>query len=176
MRNCNLDLSSIVLEVIEAPKNCVYRKKDKFKLTDIIPPHECLFIIHSVMPYYLTLKNSGYFKWEKDLDTVMTQCPNPDIAIGVQVIRGGKNKINARVASMRSKECPKGYKKGDEIMGSLMNSNHICLTALDVLFPYILFLESCLRKKESASPITIQCSYSNKPAKFKLSLRRKFHD
>lgn len=169
-----MDLSSIALEIIEAPKNCIYKKGDKFKLTDIIPPHECLFIIHTAIPYYLTLKNNGHFKWEKDLNTVMIQCPNPDIAVGVQVIRGGQNKINARVVS-GSEKCPASYKRGKQILGSVLNNGRICLTALDVLFPYILFLESCLRRKEEASPITVQCSYSNKPAKFKLSLRRNTH-
>lgn len=176
MRNCDLDLSSITLEVIEAPKSCIYKSGDKFKLTDIISPHECLFIIHEVIPYYLTLKNRGYFKWERDTNTVMTQCPNSNIAVGVKVIRGGINKTHVRVVSMSSEKCPKSYKKGDEILGSVVNNDHICLTALDVLFPYILFLESYSRRKENVSSITVQCSYSNKPAKFKLSLRRNFHD
>lgn len=176
MKNCDLDLSSIILEVINAPKGCIYKSGDKFKLTEIIPPDECLFALHEVAPYYLTLKNNGYFKWEKDKNTVMTQCPNTDVAVGVRVRCSETNKIYAKVASMGSKQCPKNYKKGDEILSSVIDNNHLCLTALDVLFPYILFLESCSRRKKNASPITVQCSYSNKPAKFRLSLKKNFHD
>jgi uncharacterized repeat protein (TIGR04076 family) len=171
MKNCNLDLSSITLQVISASHKCKYKPGDKFNLIDLIPPDECLFAIHEVIPYYLTLKKGGYFEWEKDANTAITQCPNTDIAAGIEVRRHKNiNKICAKIVSMKSKNCPKKYKKGDKILKSIINNKHICLIALDILVPYILFLEACSRKNKKANFIKIQCSYSNKPTVFKLSL------
>lgn len=136
MNFCNLNLKNIELKIIEVVGKCKYKKGSKFKLTDLIKK-ECYFALHEAIPYLLTLKNNGYFKWERN-KAVTTQCPHTKSKVAIRV-----TKKSTKVISIQS-NCPK-YKEGDEI---LINKN-ICLTALDVLFPYILLKE----------PTTVRCPF-----------------
>ncbi len=179
MKNCNLDLSSIILEVIKAPKNCVYQPGNQYKLIDLIPVEECLFALHEVIPYYLTLINKGYFKWQDNPNTVITQCPNPEVAVAIGVRRELKNKdnkIQAKVVATKTGKCPKKYQTGKEILKRVINNKKVCLLAFDVLFPSILFLETNAKNRKKVKPITIQCSYGDDPATFKLKLTDEAND
>jgi uncharacterized repeat protein (TIGR04076 family) len=176
IKNCKLDLTSIEFEVTKASKKCVYRIGEKVKLSSIIPKNECFFALHETFPYHLTLKNKGYFKWQANANTVISQCPNPEVAVAIGVIResGGKaDKIRAKVLASRSDRCPVGYRKGDEILKKVLNNPKICLACLEVLFPYCLFLEAAKKKKEEVKPIVVQCGACDPPAVFKLSIRKR---
>ncbi len=173
MKNCNLDLSSIILEVIKAPKNCVYQSGNQYKLIDLIPAEECLFALHEVIPYYLTLMNKGYFKWQNNPNAVITQCPNPEVAVAIGVkceLKNKNKKIQAKVVATKTGKCPKKYQTGKEILKKVINNKKICLLAFDVFLPSILFLETNAKKRKKVKPIIIQCSYGKDPAIFKLKL------
>ena len=176
MKNCDLDLKSITLKIVSASRECKYKTGEEFPLKDVLPLDECFFALHEVMPYYVTLKNGGYFKWEKDVNKVTTQCPNTDIAVALNVVRGEDNSISTEVTSVKSTECPKKYMKGNRILTSVIDNPHICITALDTLLPYILFLENCSQKQEKAEPIPVQCSFSERPTVFRLRLKEPINE
>ena len=169
---CDLDLSSIKLEVISASDCCKhYKAGDVFSLGELIPKNECLLALQEVFPYRLTFDKGGYFKWEDDKDSVVTQCPNTQKAVAIRVFRSKEDP--PKVVGIRSL-CPKGYDNGKEILGSIINDKRICLAAFDNMTGHIMFLEKCSREGEKSEPIVVQCTGCpgcEASTKFRLSLK-----
>lgn len=139
--NCNS--LNIRLKIVKPSQTCAGCKQQKtLENKDIFPQGICPFLFNAIYPYYLTLKNDGWFSWVPKGGCVIVQCANPhgstEVEIGIKESSADTPVIFARVRNVRG-ECPNNYKINDTFEFSEQNS-HICLTALGSFLPYLMIV------------------------------------
>lgn len=103
-------------------------------LKEIIPENVCPFLLHNLVPYFITYSHGGNFTWMKKKGHVYAQCPNPKGKVTVDVINENKD-IFFMVKSSRS-ICLMNYKSGLRISISKI-FRAICPSIYDVAFPWM---------------------------------------
>jgi len=110
-----------------------------------IPENICPFLLHAVVPYYITYMNEGNFSWSDQAGHVDVQCPNPTGGVAVDVVND--KPVFSVVKSLRG-ECPMGYASGLKINLSEI-FKRLCPLVYDVAFSWMQ-----LGKLE---PVTLRC-------------------
>lgn len=121
--------------------NCIFALKDccVYSFEELMPQGLCFLAFHAAYPYYLTLKDGGWFTWVKPKEDVVVQCANPEGSLEMKVfLHRAKNEVRIEILGVRG-VCPKGYKKGDVF---ILNDAafKFCPHALISFFPYIKLL------------------------------------
>lgn len=154
MMECKIKLNNKHILVKDTKGRCAYNylRGDKFSLRDIIPEGLCLHAFHTFLPYYLTLKNDGWFDWVKPNDGVCVHCPYPE-GIIVKIYKRTKEFITVQIVN-NPENCLYSYSSGKEFN---LGNFKFCPRALDVIYPLLL--------KHNVDFCEINCpSYNNNVA------------
>ena len=162
MNKCYTDGPDIFIRVLKAEGTCKYglQQGREFLLETSLPPGICPLLLHTVIPYYLTLTNGGYFRWTKHRDKVRVQCPNANDYVDLEINRtekGDKQYISCRVLRQKG-ECRFGYKEGDTFSLGPDNSLKFCLRAFDTMFPLYAALKLGWQEPDSSGIKSIKVS------------------
>ncbi len=131
----NKDLRFTVLE--SCGKCGKYRKGETHKFSSIIPEGHCYEMLHSLLPYMVTYKNSGWFKWERDKDSVIVCCPSVENNVCVRikkVINNGEVDFKYEIINVRG-EC-KYYKKGSVLEINSADFDYLCWDLYNTIYVY----------------------------------------
>jgi len=81
---------------------------------DTMSSNLCPLAFYSILPYYITLINSGYFEWVKRDQFVEVQCPRPEgiIMTAKNIEQEGCKKVRVEIDKV-IKDCPRLHKKGE---------------------------------------------------------------
>lgn len=141
---------------IEYIENCP--RFSNCHLKDCIPKNVCSFLLHTLVPYYLTYLYGGNFTWSKKIGQVDVQCPNPRGKVITDVV---KNKNIYAVVKSSKNTCPMKYKVGLKIDISRI-FKLLCPLVYDVAFPWM--------QLGLADSITLRCPgcFENRGVKFTL--------
>jgi len=90
-------------------------------------PSLCPFAAHTLFPYVLSFQKGSWFRWRKDKNSVVAQCPNPDCAVIFRVQRQENGSVTATVESVTG-VCQAGHKAGD-IFGLDLGEETACAAA-----------------------------------------------
>lgn len=138
---------------------CPFNKRvnDEYFLEQVCPKNMCLALYHGAIPYLFTFLRGGRFAWLRDRNSVVIQCPNPNVSVTMNIRRpsNGKRKIDIAIIETKG-VCPFGMKKGDSFN---LNEDELkfCPQALDALFPYINTLQAQERTGEGKQPFKVAC-------------------
>lgn len=111
------------------------------RLKDCIPQEVCPYLLHSLLPYYVTYKYGGDFQWTGKPGHVDVGCPNPYGRVIVCVVK--EEEIFLVVKSLAG-TCAMEQKKDMKVNLSLIFES-ICPLLYDVIFPWIkLGLDDCV--------------------------------
>jgi uncharacterized repeat protein (TIGR04076 family) len=130
-------------------------------LEETIPKNVCPFLLHNLVPYYVTYMHEGNFAWTEKSGHVDVQCPNPEGHVITDVINENKN-ISFLIQSSKN-VCPMNYKSGLKVNVSEI-FKAVCPMVYDVAFPWIQ-----LGIKDS---IKLRCSGCEEHRGIKFVLRR----
>lgn len=134
-----VDYEGLALKVLGGEGECGYgyATNTRYSLMQLIPPGVCLAMFHTAIPYYITLANGGRFAWLKDRDAVIFQCPNPEIAVAMNLMVKERNNNELRLDVLETRgTCPQQMLPGKQF-GLQKDKLPFCPKALDALFPYI---------------------------------------
>lgn len=129
----------------------------------------CPALLHTFVPYCLTLTKGGRFTWMRNKDKVILQCPHPEHPCVVELRRirqQSVDKIQGRIIDI-SPDCSIEFKKGQRIILNDIFPGEFCLLGFDAAFPYLeymrssnndeaSFLCSCLERKSTVNLKKIQ--------------------
>ena len=62
---CKLDLSNFKLTIDKIHNSCKYFKKGDIIDLDSLPKNICIIALHTILPYYFSLLENAWFRWEK---------------------------------------------------------------------------------------------------------------
>lgn len=99
----------------------------------------CPTLLHTLVPYYLTLTRGGGFTWMRDRSKVIVQCPRVDnpCVVEVQLINSGDiKKIKIKILDIDS-NCSVKFKKNQVVILDDILPKGFCLLGFDNVFPYI---------------------------------------
>ena len=80
----------IAIRVISRKGTCVCQDQtgDEWVLKDYKAPEgSCLFALNALLPFAWALAFGGSFPWEKDPDTAIVVCPDPDNPVTFELKR-----------------------------------------------------------------------------------------
>jgi len=135
-------LYDVLVEVASVAGKCKYHRKvgQVYDLALLAPCGMCLDAFHAVYPYALSLLYGAKFRWMKDLDSVIAQCPNPHGSVTMEIrrkkINRKKMEILIKILEVKGR-CKKGLKKGEVFKMNLGDFSEICPAGMDALYPYI---------------------------------------
>jgi len=138
-------LYDVKIKVVSVAGICKYHRRvgQEYNLSDLVPPGMCLDAFHVAYPYALSLLYGAKFKWMKDKDAVIAQCPNPKGAVVMEIRRkklsAVKKKILIKIIDVKGK-CHMQLKKSQVFKMNLGDYPQICPEAFDDLYPYLCIL------------------------------------
>ncbi|MEO5378183.1 MAG: hypothetical protein H7832_10445 [Magnetococcus sp. DMHC-6] len=89
---------------------------------DLIPKKFCFSAFFVLVPYWLSMKQGGWFRWRENKEDVTVQCPRPEGVLFLITRHSSPNQgANAQVISML-KPCPRGL----EVGFSIELQNNLC--------------------------------------------------
>ncbi len=146
MSSCCFQFESIEIEV-KSVKGCCgmdFKAGDRFDLASIIPDKLCPFLYHSTLPYLEAIENGASFNLPEK-NSIVVQCPNPEVGIAVKIYTKNSDNTIIEIHSKKS-ECPYyDYRVNDSWQIS-KKEKIFCRRAYDALFPYLNALSSQIRK------------------------------
>jgi uncharacterized repeat protein (TIGR04076 family) len=110
----------------------MHKVGDKRKLSDFTPDGLCVHAFHIAHPYVLTLRNKGWFRWVKDGEGVIAQCPHPR-GVVMEIKSGKKGDFTVTIKVIDKRDCPK-HEKGDVFI--VDDSTKLCPRIFDVAYGY----------------------------------------
>lgn len=120
----------------------------------------CPVLLHTIVPYYLTLMKGGKFTWMRNRDKVIVQCPHPKHPCVVElqgINQSGKFKeVKAKILDIRP-ECNIKFKKNQVINLEEFFPEQFCLLGFDNAFPYAEYL-----RNSNLRQISFNCSCPDK--------------
>lgn len=160
------DISKYKL-VAQENSGCVLREwqGQAIGLEKIMPQGLCLFVLNISIPYLITLRNGGYFKWRKEKSSVKASCPRSYLPVAFKVSSAGAAEENTSILITGAQDCPVNHFPGQEFKLDL--SKMICPHLSVRLFPYLLLMEQEADKHREG--MEISCSLSRCRAKFLLA-------
>lgn len=129
-------------------------------LKDSIPDNMCPFLLHTLVPYYVTYFYGGDFTWSKERGHVDVQCPNPKARVVTETVNRGS--ISFVVKSTQG-GCPMNYATGIKIDLSGI-FKRLCPLIYDVSFPWI--------QLQISNPIILRCPGCPESKGIKFILRK----
>lgn len=170
---CNLFSKNVKgIRVSEVNGNCPYHKKNQ-----LLTPEEftkkkiCPVLLHTITPYYITLKNGGWFRWFKD--DVIVRCPSPKCNAVLALKRDSQKKeTTIKIKSIKSR-CQYNHKEGDIItLGDKDFS--LCPGAFNSLYPYMLLLEEGepIPWKNSKNNFVVRCPSNSKEVIYEIITKK----
>ncbi len=81
--------SKVTAKVISQKGTCEAGHKvgDEFTVGDMTPAGVCSFAYCAAFPFAVGLQSGGTFPWEKDADTAIVACPDPDNPVLIELRR-----------------------------------------------------------------------------------------
>ena len=55
-----------------------HKLEDEYVIDDSVPTGMCTWAFYTLFPFISALQSGGVFPWEKDKDTAIVACPDPD--------------------------------------------------------------------------------------------------
>jgi uncharacterized repeat protein (TIGR04076 family) len=82
---------------------------------EIIPKNLCPFAYFSIIPYFIAFTYGAWFRWQKNKNEVVCQCPMPQgpVFLVKRIIHSGKITVQAEVKSLGNFTCPYRYSAGE---------------------------------------------------------------
>lgn len=126
-------------ETVEACASCkLYRKGETYRLSNLIPQGHCYEMLHTLIPYIVSFEHGGWFKWEKDKDTVIVCCPHVDNNACVRIRKMTEGEIinfEYEIIGVKG-DCP-FYKAGETYRIDRTGFSGLCWKLFNILFPYL---------------------------------------
>ena len=152
--NCCVDYTGLKIKAIGLHGDCRWGilPNMQFNLEQLTPHNMCLAAFHTAIPYILTLKNGGRFAWLRDRNVVIFQCPNPEVAVvmNLSIHEEKDHQFSIEVIKTRG-TCPQKMLPFNMFT---LNRNSIpfCPKAMDSLFPYVNMLNAIKQNPCNKSP------------------------
>lgn len=148
---CRIDLSNFKLTVDKVHNGCNYFKKGDIVNLNFIPKNICIIALHTALPYYFSLLENAWFRWEKNKNSVTAFCPIAETSVGMEIIKvkeKNKNKIMVKVKNTNN-SCIKSQNL------DFLEKIRIGPRAVYKLIPYIFYLEN--KKNNENIGLSISC-------------------
>ncbi len=127
-------------------------------LDKILPAGLCSTLLNVAVPYILTLRQGGYFKWRMDSHTVEAQCPHPLAPVVFEVKRDGRDRQKISLLIKKAHpSCPRCHREGEVF--ELDPSGQLCLHLFARLFPYLLLLERARKTDKTLEGFDLECPW-----------------
>jgi len=137
MSLCDIYMGDIEVDVTEINSCPMHRIGGRRKLSDFAPDGLCVHAFHMAHPYVFTLRNKGWFRWVKDGEGVIAQCPHPrGVVMEIKPAEGNESTVLIKLIDGR--ECPK-HKAGESF--EVRESSRHCPILFDVAYGRALKLE-----------------------------------
>lgn len=125
--------------VLKGCNGCrAYREGETCQLSELIPRGHCYALLHSLLPYMVTLRHGGWFTWERHKDTVVVCCPsvNNNVCVELRKLQSGDGvDFQYRIMNVRG-ECP-FYKINATVEIRRPAFSRACLNLFNVIYPYL---------------------------------------
>lgn len=113
----------------------------------------CPVLLHTFVPYCLTLHRGGSFAWMRNKGEVIVQCPRTDNPCVVELKRVGgvgRCKIQGKILEI-SADCNIKIKKGRTFILDEILPDGTCLLGFDGIFAYMEYMRESTGKRISFS-------------------------
>lgn len=125
--------------VLKGCSGCgIYREGETYRLGEVIPRCHCYELLHSLLPYMITLRHGGWFKWERNRDAVVVGCPAVanNVCAELKKLRNGAEVyFQYRIMSVRGK-CPY-YEKDATLEIRRPAFSRLCWDLFNLIYPYL---------------------------------------
>jgi uncharacterized repeat protein (TIGR04076 family) len=81
-------------------------------LNRLKPETLCPFAAHILYPYFFGFQKGSWFRWSKDKNSVIAQCPNPNGGVVFCITKHPSGSISAQITKLNG-SCLAGHKQGD---------------------------------------------------------------
>ncbi len=143
---CDINDLSVRLTVAKPGACTQHAPGQTRRLNELLPHNMCIYLYNAIFPYYVTLTSGGRFKWVREGEGVLMQCPSPVGCVVTSVSQNEKGDgVVAKVIRVKG-PCPKNHAVGD-VLEITQEKSRFCLRALGGMIPYLL-----LRAKDRAFP------------------------
>ena len=156
--DCNIDLSAFELVADKVHSGCrYYAEGDSVKLNSL-PKNTCIPGLYTILPYYFSLKEDAWFRWEKDKDSVTAFCPIAESTVGMDILRtrsGDTINIGVRIREPNA-SCTRGYASEDRYHVNFFDEIKVCPRLLYEIIPYLFYLKNVGKGHETM--LSLSCS------------------
>ncbi len=168
------DFSGLALSQLNDCSCCLRTwPKQATSLARLLPENLCPFIFNIALPYLLTLQGGGYFKWRKDIDTVVAQCPGTQGKVSFELKAGRERGALMPVAlsiTGAQGRCPQNHFPGQCF--SIDFSSTLCPHLFIRIFPWALLMAHSRERGAFREGISLSCPFEHKSAQYCLSYHR----
>ncbi len=91
-----------------------FESRNKYGMKDVVPRGLCPFAYYSIIPYWISFKQSAWFRWRENKNDVVCQCPREKGVVFLvrRVGRAPDVEIEAAVVSEGNPACLYMHQKG----------------------------------------------------------------
>lgn len=150
----DIQLSNYELKVKKKDKGCDHFVTGESIDFNEIPKGTCVIALYAYLPYYLSLREEAWFRWEKDKSSVVAFCPVAGSTVRMKIIKKRDKKILVKVDGSENC-CNKMIKNKHSINTEFLKNIKIGARGLYEIIPYLFYLEN---SDAEHFKISLQCN------------------